>query len=77
MGQDDSCGICGGHYQSCRHYLKEHIPDEHGLPQCGRNKEKVIVMKPGWREIDIDPDDICGQCLRIEEKNESQSNLRP
>lgn len=62
MGQDTSCGICGKHYQSCTHYLKEHIPSK-GKSLCGA--KKVILLSNDWENRDIDPEDICKKCLKI------------
>ena len=61
MGQDDSCGICGKHCQMCSHFRKEHI-SEQGKARCGA-KGDLILMPHNWKDIDIDPDNICLRCL--------------
>lgn len=58
MGQDNSCGICGRHYQECRHSVKEHLANEEQLPLCGQSGD-VIYIELG---CDNDPDNICNKC---------------
>lgn len=67
MGQDSSCGICGEHYQECRHHRKSHLPlsstnGENPKALCGR--KNVIVEDTDWYKFDIDPDDICKDCAK-------------
>lgn len=73
MGQDDSCGICGKHYQSCKHYLKSHV-QKLGTNElyCGRSRRKGLGFNLGLvteseNEYDcgaIDPDDFCIDCQK-------------
>ena len=67
MGQDDSCGICGRHYQSCRHAVKEHLKREPraATTLCGRRADRVLVGSQDiWREAGVSPDDKCLRCHR-------------
>ena len=65
MGQDDSCGICGKHYQCCKHYVKEHIPNINGKALCGRKVDKLVMLPKDWEHRSCDPDDICITCMKI------------
>jgi hypothetical protein len=58
MGQDTSCGICGKHYQNCKHYVKEHIDNGDGLPLCGGKVAGDYVSF----SRDSDAEDICNKC---------------
>jgi len=64
VGQDDSCGICGKYYQSCRHYVKEHLPYSAGVAFCGR--KKVLVLGDDWFDRDIAEEDLCKDCVRLD-----------
>lgn len=68
MGQDDSCGVCGKHYQTCQHFMKEHIPtrEDRKVSLCGR--KNVLMLEEVWKNIDIDPFDICTTCRKLERK---------
>jgi len=68
MCQDDRCGICGKHYQACRHYLKEHIKGKGGGAICG--VIDGILLPDNWKNCDIDPFDICKNCKRLYERRE-------
>jgi hypothetical protein len=62
MWQDDRCGICGNHYQSCKHYLKAHLLSTYNtITLCGKVKDRsaYIVFSEG-----TDPDDLCRTCLK-------------
>jgi len=66
MGQDDNCGICGKHYQTCRHYVKTHVfsDTQKGFTFCGRQTSKGLVGESmtGYDHVDTDPDDYCQLC---------------
>ena len=68
MGQNDSCGLCGKHYQQCSHYLKEHAtnPDS-GLTFCGRDVRNLIShsIDGQWYIDSIDPMDLCKICRKV------------
>ena len=64
MGQDTSCGICGKHYQSCQHYVKEHIPTDGVKSLSGRDTSKLDMLLKDWEQRDCDPEDICKICMK-------------
>ena len=59
MGQDESCGICGKHYQGCKHRLKEHFANEFGTPLCGTGGDIYVHLGS-----DTDPDDVWVRCKK-------------
>lgn len=59
MGQDDSCGICGKHYQTCKHFLKSHFVGSH-FTLCGASTENYVRIGQ-----DVDEEDICKNCQKI------------
>lgn len=70
MGQDNSCGICGKHYQSCKHKSKVHVK----LPSnphsyCGMTKHAyknvILITMNDYAYRDIDKEDICKTCYRM------------
>jgi len=69
MGQEDTCGICGEHYQSCSHYCKVHLahPTNPEKTICGRLAIKCMIEKlddwllPEGHEV-FDSDDKCKVC---------------
>ena len=67
MGQDDRCGICGKHYQSCKHYLKIHVlkPLSQVDVFCGRSNSDLLTEDLGaYNNDSIDPEDFCLQCIK-------------
>ncbi len=48
MGQDDSCGICGKNYQSCKHFRKSHLkhPEDSLRTVCGRHAPDCVIEDP-------------------------------
>jgi hypothetical protein len=75
MGQDDSCGVCGKHYQACNHHRKEHIMNEKaGHIFCSYSKKNPVVVDMAvFKEATIDPGDLCLRCVRAYEK---QNNVK-
>lgn len=69
MGQDDSCGICGEHYQTCVHYRKLHISDTQFGTFCFRDNAAVTTENlKTYKENDVDPHDWCKACVREAKK---------
>ena len=66
MGQDDSCGICGKHYQTCSHHCKSHLrhPMKPIRTICGRKADSVLIEEDVqlWVDDGIHPDDLCQVC---------------
>ena len=65
MGQDNSCGICGKYYQTCCHYVKEHVIKASGGVYCGNKGRLLKISISEFANTDIDPDDICKNCFKI------------
>ena len=70
MGSDESCGICGKHYQSCPHFLKEHIErdDEKGKALCGRINVIMTDMEL-VKDSAVDPYNLCNSCIKSYERS--------
>jgi hypothetical protein len=62
MGMDDGCAFCGKHYQSCKHYVKVHLPNKDGLALCGR--KNCFIDCSDWYLYDIPIEDLCKYCVR-------------
>lgn len=62
MGSFDDCPVCGKHHKSCKHLLKEHLPDTLGKALCGR--KDVVVLSDDWVDRDIDPTEVCKHCVK-------------
>lgn len=66
MGQDDSCGICGKHYQTCGHGGKLHLIKDEAWTMCGLNHHLVpSESRDDWDNRDTDPEDKCKNCLKV------------
>jgi hypothetical protein len=81
MGQDTSCGICGKHYQNCKHFIKEHaLNPKTNKTFCGKDPKKVVAsstdIKSGsWFLESVDPDDLCIKCKKITNYDEVMRKL--
>ena len=72
----NNCGICGKYYKICRHYCKEHIPDlkNKNTAICGR--KNVILLNENWSDIDMDPNDVCKHCAKLDNLFQAKFQLK-